>query len=291
MALGVNPTRTILVRFGGHDEPSDIHGLDYILFDGSKESRERLKTRLGVVKCAVVVRSGDWLRAGEGGFAKALERTALRPPADERPSATDLAFVQPFYFAPGDSTPFCPRCWEASKRRIHLDDAWKRTRWECPDCHHTKVLEQALPLEHLEPRATRRSEPRITPEAWLNQEARFKNLRGHISGIWMRAEGSSQVTWTVAPMAGSTEDDLLAFRTEAMLARNLLVRADLLVPQSADAEDDWLNAVRSLTESKTDVMIAGTHDGHKEEGRVIENLERRSALACARLASGAKPTP
>jgi hypothetical protein len=152
----------------------------------------------------------------------------------------------------------------------------------------------ALPLEHPEPLVTRVSEPGVTgvtTDAWLNHEARFKNLRGHIAGIWMRAEGSSQVTWQVTPMAGSTEDDLVAFRTEAMLARSRLVWDDLLVAQSADPVGDWLNAVRSLTESKADVTIAGTQDGHWAEGRGISNLERRSALACARLASGAKPTP
>lgn len=286
MALGVNPQGTILVRFGDHDEPSDIHGLDYIAFDGSPQSRNRLKNRLETLECAVVARNNDWLRAGEGDFAKALATGSRAPLAEPNPS--DMTFREPFYFAPGDGTPFCPRCWEADKRRIHLDEDWARTRWECPHCHHTKVLDRALPLKpeflhHL-------SEPGVKHEAWLAQEARFKNLRGKISGIWQQSVGSSGVTWNITPTEGASMDDLRAFRAEAVLARNLLVKAGLVAAPSADAEDDWLNAVRVLTESETDLTLTRTGDGRTHGGRGIKDLGERSALACVRLAGGARPT-
>jgi ribosomal protein S27AE len=62
-----------------------------------------------------------------------------------KPGQDDLVFEEPFYYAVDDGTPFCPRCWEDSRKRFHLDEDWRRTRWECPDCHYVKVLDHALP--------------------------------------------------------------------------------------------------------------------------------------------------
>ena len=78
------------------------------------------------------------------GLIVPLIRHRRSGPAEEWLPA-DLTFAEPFYYAQGDSTPFCPRCWQASKRRMHLDEDWDRTRWECPDCHYVKVLKQRLP--------------------------------------------------------------------------------------------------------------------------------------------------
>lgn len=121
---------------------------------------------------------------------------------------------------------------------------------------------------------------------WLAQEARFKGLRGHVGGIWLRDEQSSEVTWNVTPMAGSSSDDLREFRAEAVLAGKLLLRAGLLSEPRADPEDDWLNAVRVLAESEGGFTLIRPG----QTGRSIENLERKSALACTRLAGGARPT-
>ncbi|SRR6266699_5598341 len=84
------------------------------------------------------------------GLIIALMRIRRRssPTKESLPANTsggDLVFEAPFYFCKGDSTPFCPRYWEASRRRLHLDDDWNRTRWECPDCHYVKVLDEGLP--------------------------------------------------------------------------------------------------------------------------------------------------
>ena len=62
------------------------------------------------------------------------------------PEEPDLIFDQPFYYAHGDSTPFCPRCWQVAYSRIHLDDDWGRKRWECPECDYVKVLDKGLPV-------------------------------------------------------------------------------------------------------------------------------------------------
>lgn len=34
----------------------------------------------------------------------------------------ELEFRPPFFYAQGDDTPFCPNCWEADRRQIHLED-------------------------------------------------------------------------------------------------------------------------------------------------------------------------
>jgi hypothetical protein len=86
MALGVNPERTILVRFGDHAEPSDIHGLQYVRFDGSASGRHDLRVRLETAQCAVKVSEDEWLRAGQPHFETALraerETAKVTPRAD-----------------------------------------------------------------------------------------------------------------------------------------------------------------------------------------------------------------
>jgi hypothetical protein len=87
MALGVNPDRTILVHFGDQDEPSDVHGLDYIGFDGSPRTRDRLEERLTNVGCDVARGSSDRLSSGQADIDAALQLqgalTAPAPPAKE----------------------------------------------------------------------------------------------------------------------------------------------------------------------------------------------------------------
>ena len=48
-----------------------------------------------------------------------------------------MEFKQPFYYQPGDTVPFCPRCYEKDITAVHLfleiDRADLRC-WDCPDC-------------------------------------------------------------------------------------------------------------------------------------------------------------
>ena len=49
-----------------------------------------------------------------------------------------LVYDDKFYFLQGDSVPYCPQCWEASKKAIHLQGPanihreW--TTWTCLNC-------------------------------------------------------------------------------------------------------------------------------------------------------------
>jgi len=48
-----------------------------------------------------------------------------------------LKFREPFYFAENDNTPLCPRCWEATKKALHVVSIFKgdnEDRWDCPEC-------------------------------------------------------------------------------------------------------------------------------------------------------------
>lgn len=52
--------------------------------------------------------------------------------------ASQLTFKAPFYYAADDSVPFCPQCWENSRKAIHLqgDDLKYQdyVSWTCRNC-------------------------------------------------------------------------------------------------------------------------------------------------------------
>lgn len=49
-----------------------------------------------------------------------------------------LIFKAPMYYADGDETPYCPRCWENNKKAIHLVFDEFNVAHDCPECkfHH-----------------------------------------------------------------------------------------------------------------------------------------------------------
>jgi hypothetical protein len=56
-------------------------------------------------------------------------------------SATEhlaLQFVNNVYWKKGDSTPFCPKCWEKDGKQIHLtgphEDEWRGVTYYCTVC-------------------------------------------------------------------------------------------------------------------------------------------------------------
>ena len=61
------------------------------------------------------------------------ESTGLKKQNEKLESALDfkkkLTFKAPFYFADGDETPYCPRCWEKDHEAIHV----VRMK-SCPEC-------------------------------------------------------------------------------------------------------------------------------------------------------------
>lgn len=48
-----------------------------------------------------------------------------------------LRFESPFYFAENDEVPFCPKCWEADKKAVHLPPPHQvvsGARHDCVEC-------------------------------------------------------------------------------------------------------------------------------------------------------------
>jgi hypothetical protein len=72
--------------------------------------------------------SRDKRRAEER--AEQLERTLK--------FSKELKFKAPFYYAEGDSTPYCPGCWESKRMAIHVaqHEQYMHLR-QCPACKHS----------------------------------------------------------------------------------------------------------------------------------------------------------
>lgn len=53
-----------------------------------------------------------------------------------------LTFREPFYYAEGDQTPYCSRCWESARKAIHVVLVFRQqdARWDCPDCKHMFLI-------------------------------------------------------------------------------------------------------------------------------------------------------
>ena len=58
--------------------------------------------------------------------------------------AKSLNFQAPFYFAENDKVPLCARCWEISKKAVHVVNIFKnrpQDRWDCPECKFMYIIE------------------------------------------------------------------------------------------------------------------------------------------------------
>ena len=86
-------------------------------------------------------------------FSLAERYAALSSPLAQ-PAEEPLRHIRGLFFASGDPIPFCPRCWEAAGRRIHLSGPIPMfnpeiEHWECHTCHSAysaKPNEPFLPV-------------------------------------------------------------------------------------------------------------------------------------------------
>jgi hypothetical protein len=54
----------------------------------------------------------------------------------------EMKFNKPFYYQENDPHPFCPQCWEADKKAVHLDgpqEVVAGPRYDCPSCRNTFI--------------------------------------------------------------------------------------------------------------------------------------------------------
>jgi hypothetical protein len=57
-----------------------------------------------------------------------------------------MTFRAPFWYVEGDQTPYCASCWEGLGKVIHVKhifDEPGRTRWDCPLCKYSYMLERS----------------------------------------------------------------------------------------------------------------------------------------------------
>lgn len=59
---------------------------------------------------------------------------------DQLAFKSKLTFKSPFYFAEGDDTPYCPKCWEVSKIAIHLRRAFPARILVCENCKSQHLI-------------------------------------------------------------------------------------------------------------------------------------------------------
>jgi hypothetical protein len=63
----------------------------------------------------------------------------------------EMTFEVPFYYRKGDEAPFCPRCFEKDTQAVHVILQFnneERTRWNCPDCKQSYVIEKGIKRPH-----------------------------------------------------------------------------------------------------------------------------------------------
>jgi hypothetical protein len=73
-----------------------------------------------------------------------------------------MSFRAPFCYQEGDSNPFCPACWEGSRKPVHLIFSHEEEtciRWDCKTCNQTFLINKDRP----------RRAGNITPGAYFGE--------------------------------------------------------------------------------------------------------------------------
>ena len=61
-----------------------------------------------------------------------------------------LTFKEPFYFLEGDTTPYCPACWEDKRKGVHVHYITTENavqHWNCPNCK-TNFTGRGMPTHY-----------------------------------------------------------------------------------------------------------------------------------------------
>jgi hypothetical protein len=67
------------------------------------------------------------------------------PRRPAQPQLKPLKFIEPFYYADGDSVPYCSRCWEAHQLQVHVAYQGRMVgghRYDCPHCDYVYCSER-----------------------------------------------------------------------------------------------------------------------------------------------------
>jgi hypothetical protein len=111
----------------------DIDDLDRMVDTGA--AKDAIRSQVRFIAREVAALEADYSSLAEQ-YA-ALQQSQSSPAAQP---AEDLAHIRGLFYASGDPVPFCPRCWEAARRRIHLAGPIPMfnpeiEHWECHTCN------------------------------------------------------------------------------------------------------------------------------------------------------------
>ena len=113
--------------------PQDIDDLDRMVDTGAQ--KDAIRSQIRLIGREVAALEADYSRLAED-HEKLKAAQAIPSPA--APS-DGFEFRRGLYYKAGDPIPFCPHCWEASSRRIHLSGPIEMMNreieyWECHTC-------------------------------------------------------------------------------------------------------------------------------------------------------------
>jgi hypothetical protein len=96
----------------------------------------------------------------ESEYSSLVEQYSALSSRVTQTSEEPLTHVRGLFYASGDPVPFCPRCWEAGGKRIHLAGPIPMfnpeiEHWECHTCH---AAYSAKPNEAFLPVSRRRAQ-------------------------------------------------------------------------------------------------------------------------------------
>lgn len=106
----------------------DIDDLDRMI--DTDAAKDAIRSQVRFIAREVAALEADYLSLAEQHAA--LQESQSAP-------AAELAHIRGLFYARGDPIPFCPRCWEAATRRIHLAGPIPMfhpeiEHWECHTC-------------------------------------------------------------------------------------------------------------------------------------------------------------
>ncbi len=69
-----------------------------------------------------------------------------------------MTFKPPFWYVEGDDVPYCPQCWEADAKQVHLqgpDEVGAGMRFDCPNCKQMFITDRRdpSPVQRYHPRS------------------------------------------------------------------------------------------------------------------------------------------
>jgi hypothetical protein len=121
----------------------DLDHLDRLVDGGA--AKDEIRSQIRLIDREVAALEADYTALREqNAQLRAQSQPTSDPPMDHR---------RGLYYVGGDAVPFCPHCWEAWERKIHLSGPVQlfdstRERWDCYTC---KTVYSAGPNENFLP--------------------------------------------------------------------------------------------------------------------------------------------